>query len=109
MRIRDIQLQKAAEAKHAREKAEKSGVPPPEEKKDPTKMTEEEIIAMKMENEKNNGGIEKSEAQIAAEEEERERKIYGRYWIWDGYFNERNKEQWLETAEQLKHVNDMVL
>ena len=30
-------------------------------------------------------------------------------WIWDGYFNEKRKGQWLETAEQLKHVNPHVL
>jgi hypothetical protein len=34
---------------------------------------------------------------------------YGRFWIWEGYFNEKNKEKWLECAEALKHVNDHVL
>ena len=34
---------------------------------------------------------------------------YGRMWIWTGYFNEKNTEKWLETAEGLKHINDHVL
>lgn len=50
-----------------------------------------------------------SEAQKEQALEEAERKKYGRHWVWDGYFNERNKEQWLTTAEQLKHINNMVL
>jgi len=33
------------------------------------------------------------------EAEELDRKTYGRFWVWDGYYNERNREQWLETAE----------
>lgn len=35
-------------------------------------MTEEEIVAQRMENEKNNGGIQKSEAQLAQEEDDRQ-------------------------------------
>ena len=50
-----------------------------------------------------------TEEQIAALEEKKEREIYGRYWVWEGYFNEKNKEQWLDTAEALKHINDHVL
>lgn len=45
MIIRDIQLRKASEAKHAKLKAERKGVsaaPEKEEEKDPTQMTEEE-------------------------------------------------------------------
>jgi len=72
-------------------------------------MTEEEIVAQRMENEKNNGGIQKSEAQLAQEEDDRQRAIYGRYWVWDGYFNDRNKEVWLATVEMLKHINVHVL
>ena len=41
--------------------------------------------------------------------EKKEREIYGRYWIWEGYFNEKNKQQWLDTAEMLKHINVHVL
>ena len=45
MRIRDIQLRKADEAKKAKEKVEMSGKPVDiaEEEKDPSKMTEAEI------------------------------------------------------------------
>ena len=109
MVIRNIQLKKAKEVAHEKEKAEREGVPVKAGQKNMKDMTEEEIVAQRMENEKDGGGFQKSEAQIAAEEEEKERKIYGRHWVWDGYFNERNKDQWLETAEDLKHVNDMVL
>ena len=38
--------------------------------------------------------------------EEAERKKYGRYWIWEGYFDEKHTEMWLDTAEALKHVNE---
>lgn len=62
-----------------------------------------------MENEKTGALIEKSEHQKEQEAEEKDRKAYGRFWIWDGYFNERNKEAWLETAQDLKNVNDMVI
>ena len=29
--------------------------------------------------------------------------------MWEGYFNEKNKEQWEETADSLRHINDHVL
>jgi hypothetical protein len=51
----------------------------------------------------------KSDEQLIAMKEEEARLIYGRYWIWEGYFNEKNCDQWLQTAEALKHVNDHVL
>lgn len=41
--------------------------------------------------------------------EEAEIRKYGRTWIWEGYFNEGAKPQWLETAEMLKHVNSHVI
>ena len=53
------------------------------------------------------GLVAKWKASVAIEEEEREK--YGRYWIWEGYFNEKRKDQWLETAEMLKHINPHVL
>ena len=34
---------------------------------------------------------------------------YGRMWIWTGFFNEKNNQKWLDTAEGLKHINDHVL
>lgn len=65
MRIRDIQLRKADEAKKAKEKAEMSGKPvaAAEEEKDPSKMTEAEIYQMQMDHKKDGGtGIEKNDA-----------------------------------------------
>ena len=110
MRIRNIQLKKYAEEKHLKEKAEREGkIYEPPVKKAQIDMTEEEIIAQRLEDEKDPSKINRSEAQKLADEEEAERKIYGRYWIWDSYYNQKNEDQWLETAEQLKHVNDMVL
>lgn len=50
-----------------------------------------------------------SEAQKQAAIEKKEREEYGRYWVWESYFNEKNKEQWLETVEMLKNINDHVL
>ena len=60
-------------------------------------MTEEEIIAKRLEDKDEPFGL--SDAQKIAEEEAKERAIYGRYWVWDQYFNDRNKEQWLDSAE----------
>ena len=39
----------------------------------------------------------------------RERDIYGRYWVWEGYYNEEQKEKFLKAADDLKHVNDHIL
>ena len=50
-----------------------------------------------------------SEAQKQAALDKKEREEYGRYWVWEGYFNEKNKDQWLETVEMLKNINDHVL
>jgi hypothetical protein len=108
LRIRDIQLTKYNEAKAAKEKAERDGRPVEVAAEiDPTKMTEEQILAQRLENEGQPASM--SEKQALEEADRKERKMYGRYWIWDGYFNEKNKQQWLDTAEQLKHINDHVL
>ena len=111
MNIRNIQLRKAAEFRKIKEKAELNGVPAEKIQKDPMHMTPEELIAYRMEQAASgeNTGITKSEAQLELEHEEEERKRYGRFWIWDGYYNEKNKEKWLECAEQLKHINDHVI
>jgi len=71
-------------------------------------MTEEEIISSKL-NDDGNGVSNLSEAQLAAKKEEEERKKYGRFWIWESYFSEKNMQKWLDTAEALKHINDHVL
>ena len=92
MAIRNIQLQKAKEAQHEKDKAEKAGATDSTVKKAQIKMTESEIVQQRMDNEKSGAGIEKSDHQKEQEAEEADRKAYGRYWIWDGYFNERNKD-----------------
>ena len=46
---------------------------------------------------------------MAEKKEKDERMKYGRMWIWTGYFNEKNTQKWLDTAEGLKHINDHVL
>ena len=30
-----------------------------------------------------------------------EKEFYGRKWIMEGYYNEKNRDMWLETAEKL--------
>lgn len=72
-------------------------------------MTEEEIYLKKLSDEANVDLLYLTEDQKAAKLEEAERKKYGRYWTWEGYFNEKNKEMWLNTAEALKHINDQVI
>ena len=114
MVIRDIQLRKAAEAKHAKLKAErkaKQGIvaPEKEEEKDPTQMTEEEARIAIMKNKEKQEEELMTEEQLEQKREEEEREKYGRYWVWEGYFNEKRKDQWLETAELLKHINPHVL
>ena len=111
MSIRNIQLRKAAEFKKIKDKAELNGIPASKIVKDPKHMTEEELIAWRMEQVASgeNTGISKTEAQLQAEMEEKERKEYGRFWVWEGYFSEKNKEKWLQCAEDLKHINDHVI
>lgn len=114
MRIRDIQLRKHFESVKAKEKAERTGGPAnlpsgKEEEKDPKQMTEEELAAKRLKDRENAADLGLTEDQLAAKEEARLRKIYGRYWVWEGYFNEKRKEQWEQTAEMLKHVNLHVL
>lgn len=75
---------------------------------DPTRMTEEQIYAQKLDNEAA-GGLNMSDQQKADRDAERERKIYGRYWVWESYFNDKNSQKWLDTAEALKHINVHVL
>ena len=79
------------------------------EEKDPLELTEEEIYLKRMSDEANVDLLFMSEEQLRQHLEEAERKRFGRYWIWDGYFNEKNQQKWLNTAEALKHVNDQVI
>ena len=61
------------------------------------------------------GAKEKKRLQVEAdwkeirEAEKKERAEYGRYWIWEGYFNEKIKDKWTDTADKLKHINDHIL
>lgn len=50
-----------------------------------------------------------SEAQIEKEKERQEIEKYGRYWMWEGYFNPKIKDRWLTATEKLKHINPHVL
>jgi len=60
------------------------------EEKDPLEMTEEEIYLKKLSDEANVDLLYLSEDQMKQRLEEAERKKYGRHWIWEGYFNEKN-------------------
>lgn len=50
-----------------------------------------------------------NEQQKAERKEELERRRYGRLWMQEGYFNEKNSQEWLKAAEILKTVNEHVL
>lgn len=56
---------------------------------------------------KDEGPSEEELAAIAAAE--KERKLYGRMWIWEGLYNEKYKDVWLQTADMLAEVNPHVL
>lgn len=79
------------------------------EEKDPLEMTEEEIYLKRMSDEANVDLLYLSEEQKRQRLEEAERKKFGRYWVWEGYFNEKNKDLWLDTVEALKHINEQVI
>lgn len=34
---------------------------------------------------------------------------YGRMWVWENYFSEKRRDQWLQAAEKCRHINDQVL
>lgn len=72
-------------------------------------MTEEELYLKKLSDEANVDLMFLSEGEKQKKIEEAERKKYGRYWIWEGYYNEKKTDLWLDTAEALKHVNEQVI
>ena len=45
-----------------------------------------------MEKEKKEEEEMKTEHDIEMEKEAKERAIYGRHWVWEGYFNEKKKD-----------------
>lgn len=112
MRIRGIKMRKADEAKKAKEKAERDGenpnLPKVEEEKDPMKMTEAEIYSKKL-NDAEKGGLTMTDAEKIRREEDKERKKYGRYWVFEGLFNEKNRDNWEALSDKLMKVNDHVL
>lgn len=75
------------------------------EEKDPLEMTEDEIYFKRMSEGENVNLSYMSEDQKAQFLEDMERKRFGRYWIWEGYFNQKHEQQWLDTTESLKHIN----
>ena len=54
-------------------------------------MTTEELYLKKLQDEANVDILYLTEGQREANIEEAERKKYGRFWIWESYFNEKNR------------------
>jgi molybdopterin-guanine dinucleotide biosynthesis protein len=48
---------------------------------------------------------EKNEKEKAAAEMAK----YGRQWIWDGYISENRKDNWMDIAEKMRHINKHVV
>lgn len=118
MKIRDIQLRKYHEEIHEKEKEERRKAMQPddeekEEEKEPEVASPTKTEPAKFLTAKQQEALEAAELLAAEqkkkEEEAKERKKYGRFWIWTGYFNEKFTDKFLETAEMLKHVNEHVL
>lgn len=113
MRIRDIQMTKYREEMAAKKKAERLGIKkeePKEKEEEPKPEEKPPVYGKKKEEEKKDDEeFLLSEAQMQAQIDKAEREKYGRYWVWEGYFNEKNKDIWLETVEMLKNINDHVL
>lgn len=69
-------------------------------------MTIEELYLKKLQDEANVDILYLTEGQKEEMIADAERKKYGRYWVWEQYYNEKNQQIWLDTAEALKHIND---
>ena len=54
-------------------------------------MTIEELYLKKLSDEANVDLLYLTEGEKEKMLEEAERKKYGRYWIWEGYFNDKNR------------------
>lgn len=72
-------------------------------------MSVEEIYLKRMSEEANCDLLFLTEGEKRQRLEEAERRKFGRYWIWEGYFNDKHTDVWLDTAEALKHVNEQVI
>lgn len=80
----------------------------PEEASPEKENKEEESEEMKQPEEED----EDEEARIIREQkriEEEEMRKYGRKWIWQNYLSENRKEDWLNSAEDLRHINNHVI
>ena len=94
MVIREIQLRKAREHKKLKEKMEReeNGFTL-EGNTDPRYMTQFELECLAIDKkQEENPAAQKSPEQIITLKEEIERKIYGRFWVWEGYYNEKNNQ-----------------
>jgi regulator of RNase E activity RraB len=111
MSIRNIHLRKINEYKKVLEKAELNGIPLASVVKEAKYMNEEEQKVWRAEQiaAAEAAGSTKTDEQIILELAESDRLEYGRYWIWETYFSDKNREKWLQCAEDLKHVNDHVI
>jgi hypothetical protein len=51
----------------------------------------------------------RTEHEKEKEAERAEIKQYGRMWMWEQYYNEGKKDQWMAAAEKLRRINPHVL
>ena len=76
----------------------------------PRYMTElQEEIAKIDKRQEEDPSWQRSDEELKVLKDDAARKIYGRFWIWEGYYNEANNQKWLDTANDLKSINDHVL
>lgn len=82
-----------------------------EEKKGEDDPTEADKLKAKIaeQMEANEQEVYASDYQKEKAQVEKDTKEYGRLWVWDGYFREKNREVWLRGADILKHINEHVL
>ena len=75
-----------------KEKADREGADMREYKKNPRYQTAEEIFCNALDEEQADEAnpLKLTEEQILQRKRDKEREIYGRFWIWEGYFSEKN-------------------
>ncbi|CAI2360951.1 unnamed protein product [Moneuplotes crassus] len=107
--IRNIRIKQIEEAKKEKKRAE-HGLPPTDEEEkigDPEENKVNEDLDV--EDEEDEEQKEYREFKKQKEKEEAEHKKYGRKWIWQNYISENRKDDWLNVAEDLRHINDHVI
>ena len=102
--IRDIKQAQIDEEKKA-----KKGSPLAQLMAEESKKKEEEQKEEEPEEEEDEEVIAAREAAKQKKLEEEEMKKYGRKWIWQNYISENRKNDWLNCAEDLRHINDHVI